>query len=66
MELLLESNDPVLISAVSASLKAEGIEVFELDGAVSALYAGIIPRRLIVHKKDAFIARDILKTIQDA
>ena len=61
METLLETNDLVLISAVTAALKAEGIEVIEFDGPIAGLYAGIIPRRLMVAREDAFMARDILK-----
>jgi len=64
MEMLLETNDLVLISAVTAALKAEGIEVIEFDGAIAGLYGGIFPRRLMVAREDAFIARDILKTFQ--
>ena len=63
MQELLRSTDPVLLSRVSALLEDEGIPVFELDRHMSILDGsiGILPRRLMVTDRDAFLARAILR-----
>jgi hypothetical protein len=60
---VLRSNDPTVIAFASALLSGEDIEVFELDVHMSALEGsiGILPRRLLVRRADAFQARAILR-----
>lgn len=63
MEELLKTNDPTVISFATALLKAEDIECFVLDVHMSILDGsiGILPRRLMVARRDAFMARAILR-----
>ncbi len=51
---LLRTNDPVLISWLSALLAGEGIDVHVFDGHTSVLEgsAGAIPRRIMVAEGD--------------
>lgn len=60
---LMRTTDPVLLSHAQAILDAEGIPCFELDRHMSVLDGsiGILPRRLMVADRDAFMARAILK-----
>ena len=60
---LLRSNDPVLISWLSALLRNAGIDPLVLDGHMSVLEgsAGAIPRRLMVIDDDAAAARRLLR-----
>lgn len=60
---LIRSNDPVLISWLSALLRDAGIEALVLDGHMSVLEgsAGAIPRRLMVIEDDAEPARRVLR-----
>ena len=63
MQEILRSNDPTVIAFASALLSGEDIKVFEMDVHMSALEGsiGILPRRLMVARADAFTARDILR-----
>jgi len=63
MEELLRTNDPTVISFAEALLSAEDIDCFVLDVHMSVLDGsiGILPRRLMVAKRDAFLARAILR-----
>ncbi|MDO5633000.1 MAG: DUF2007 domain-containing protein [Paracoccus sp. (in: a-proteobacteria)] len=60
---LLRTTDPVLLSHAQALLQAEDIPAFELDRHMSVLDGsiGILPRRLMVADRDAFMARAILR-----
>jgi hypothetical protein len=59
---LVRTNDPVLISALEALLRAAGIEPFIMDQHMSILDGslGILPRRLLVVDEDAHAARRLL------
>ncbi|MGB0412494.1 MAG: DUF2007 domain-containing protein [Pikeienuella sp.] len=63
MEELLKTNDPTIISFATALLRAEDIDCFVLDVHTSILEGsiGILPRRLMVARSDAFMARAILR-----
>ena len=63
MEELLKTNDPTVISFATALLAAEDIEVFVFDVHMSILDGsiGILPRRMMVAREDAFLARAILR-----
>ena len=60
---IMRSTDPTEIAFASALLSGEGIEVFELDVHMSVLEGsiGILPRRLLVKRTDAFHARTVLR-----
>jgi len=60
---IMRSTDPTEIAFASALLSGEGIEVFELDVHMSVLEGsiGILPRRLLVKRSDAFEARIVLR-----
>ena len=63
MQEVLRSNDPTVIAFASALLSGEDIEVFEMDVHMSVLEGsiGILPRRLLVARQDAFAARAVLR-----
>lgn len=63
MQELLRTTDPTEIAFATALLTGEGIEVFEFDVHTSLLQGSIalVPRRLMVADRDAFMARAILK-----
>ena len=63
MEELLKTNDPTVLSFAEALLAAEDIDCFVLDVHMSVLDGsiGILPRRLMVARGDAFMARAILR-----
>lgn len=65
MKEVLRSTDLVLLSALTAALKAEGIEVFEFDGDIASTYAGIdaFPRRLMVRAEEFGAATDVARAI---
>jgi hypothetical protein len=65
---VLRTNDIVLLSALSAELRARGIEPLELDAftAVAEGSLGILPRRLMVADDDAARARRIRDDFQAA
>jgi len=62
MKELIRTPNIVVISALQAALKAEGIEVFEFDGPIADVLAGVgdFPRRLFVHEDDYDDARAIM------
>jgi hypothetical protein len=62
MKELIRSNDPVLLSWLSAALAGEGIDSVVLDAHTSVLEgsAGAIPRRLMVIDDDLPRAQRIL------
>ncbi len=59
---ILRTNDPTLIAFASALLRGEDIDVFEMDVHMSVLEGsvGALPRRLMVARKDAHVARIVL------
>ncbi|MFQ5623064.1 MAG: DUF2007 domain-containing protein [Paracoccaceae bacterium] len=63
MKEILRTNDPTVIAFSTALLRAEDIEVFVFDVHTSVLEGsiGILPRRLMVGERDAFLARSILR-----
>lgn len=63
MEELLKTNDPTVISFATALLGSEDIDCFVFDVHTSVIEGslGVLPRRLMVAREDAFIARAILR-----
>jgi len=63
MEELVRTTDPTLIVFSRALLSAEDIDCFEFDVHMSVLEGslGVLPRRLMVARRDAFRARAILR-----
>ena len=63
MEELLRTTDITVTAYVRAILIDAGIEPFELDVNMSVLEGsiGILPRRLLVRRSDAFEARAVLR-----
>nr|WP_111301934.1 DUF2007 domain-containing protein [Paracoccus saliphilus] len=63
MKELFRSNDPVRMSAATSLLESEGIVTFQMDQHMSVLEGsiGILPQRLMVADRDAFVARAILR-----
>ncbi|GLQ35855.1 hypothetical protein GCM10007939_21390 [Amylibacter marinus] len=63
MKELLRTNDPTIVTFVTALLKAEDIECFALDVHMSVLEGsiGIMPRRLMVADAHLFMAEAILR-----
>lgn len=63
MEEILRTTDPTLIPFATALLKAEDIDCFPLDINMSVLEGsiGVLPRRLVVHARDAHRARIVLR-----
>ena len=62
MKELLRTNDLVRLSYLEALLRGEGIELFIMDGHISAAEAGIslFPRRLMVRESEYDAACDLL------
>lgn len=62
MKEILRSNDPTVIAFATALLSGEDIEFFEMDVHMSVLEGsiGVLPRRLMVRRQDAHMARAIL------
>ncbi len=62
MEELLRTTDPTLVPYTQALLDAEDIDCFVFDVNMSILEGslGILPRRVMVLKRDLFRARAIL------
>ena len=58
----LRTTDPVKLALATALLEGEGITAFQMDVHMSVLEGslGILPRRLMVAERDAFLARAIL------
>ena len=63
MEELLRTTDPTLVPYAQALLDAEDIDCFVFDVNMSVLEGslGILPRRLMVLRRDLFRARAILR-----
>jgi len=63
MEELLKTNDPTIISFTEALLRAEDIDCFVFDVHTSILEGslGVLPRRVMVARRDLFLSRAILK-----
>lgn len=66
MKELLRTTDPVKLAIAHALLEGEGIAAFEWDVHMSLLEGslGILPRRLMVHPRDAFMAAAVLRDNQ--
>jgi hypothetical protein len=62
MKELIRTPNFVVISALQAALKADGIEAFEFDGPIADTMVGVaeFPRRLFVHEDDYEAARAIM------
>lgn len=62
MKELLRTTDPVKMAMATALLEGEGITAFQMDVHMSVLEGslGILPRRLMVHQRDLFLAKAIL------
>jgi Putative prokaryotic signal transducing protein len=63
VDLVLRTNDLILISVVESLLAAERLRFFVADAHMSALEGstGFLPRRVLVHPDDAPRARRILR-----
>ena len=63
MKELLRTNNPMIIAYASALLQGEGIAAFQMDVHMSVLEGslGVLPRRLMVHERDLFMARATLR-----
>ena len=63
MEELLRTTDPTLVPYTQALLDAEDIDCFVFDVNMSILEGslGILPRRVMVLRRDLFRARAILR-----
>jgi hypothetical protein len=63
MEEIIRTTDPTLVAFATALLRAEDIDCWELDVHMSVLEGsiGVLPRRLVVARSDAFRARAILR-----
>ena len=63
MEELVRTTDPTLMSFATALLRGEDIDCYELDVHMSVLEGslGVLPRRLMVRRQDAFRARAVLR-----
>jgi hypothetical protein len=59
---ILRSNDPATIAFATALLRGAGIDCFVFDVHMSVLEGsiGLLPRRLMVTREDAFGARAVL------
>ncbi|SOH94067.1 Putative signal transducing protein [Monaibacterium marinum] len=62
MEEILRTNDPVTLSFAEALLRGEEIDSFVMDVHMSVLEGsiGVLPRRMLVARANAFRARAIL------
>jgi phage-related baseplate assembly protein len=62
MRELIRTPNIVVISALQATLRSEGIEAVEFDGPIADTLAGFVdfPRRLFVHNDDYDAARAIM------
>lgn len=63
MKEILCTNDPTVIAFATALLRGEGIDCHVLDVHMSVLEGsiGIMPRRLVVAQRDAFLAEVCLR-----
>lgn len=62
MHLLLQTNNPVLLSYVQSLLADAGVEAVVFDVNISILEGsiGVFPRRVMVHEDDIGRARHVL------
>lgn len=62
MHLLLQTNNPVLLSFVQSLLADAGIEAVVFDANISMVEGsiGVFPRRVMVHEDDIGRARHVL------
>lgn len=60
---ILKTNDPTVVAFATALLRGEDIDCFVFDVHTSVLEGsiGVIPRRLMVAREDAFVARAVLR-----
>jgi Putative prokaryotic signal transducing protein len=63
MNLLLQTNDPVLLSYVSSLLDDAGIEAVVFDANISVVEGsiGVFPRRVMVREAEIIRARRVLE-----
>ena len=63
MEEIVRTTDPTLVAFATALLRAEEIACWEYDVHMSVLEGsiGVLPRRLVVARRDAIRARAILR-----
>jgi Putative prokaryotic signal transducing protein len=63
MKELLRTNNPVLVSWITAALDEQGIEVLVFDQNMSIMEGslGILPRRVMVADEDLPQAKEILR-----
>ena len=63
MREILRTTDPTVIAFSTALLRGEGIDCFVLDVHMSVLEGsiGMLPQRLMVADRDAFLARAVLR-----
>jgi len=66
MHELVKTTDPIIVSAATAYLKAEGIEAFVFDVHMSVMEGGIgaFPRRVMVREEDAYRAREVMRLVE--
>lgn len=62
MHLLLQTNNPVLLSYVQSLLSDAGIEAIVFDANISLVEGsiGVFPRRVMVHADDVGRARHVI------
>ncbi|MEM6441011.1 MAG: DUF2007 domain-containing protein [Pseudomonadota bacterium] len=60
---ILKTNDPTVVAFATALLRGEDIDCFVFDVHTSVLEGsiGVLPRRLMVAREDAFVARAVLR-----
>ena len=58
---LIRTTDKIKLGAVRALMESEGLQTETFDGAAGALWAGLIPVRLMVGDGDADTARRLLR-----
>jgi hypothetical protein len=63
MEEIIRTTNPATLAFATALLRGEDIDCFEFDVHTSVLEGsiGILPRRLMVARRDAFRARAVLR-----
>jgi hypothetical protein len=63
MKELLRTNDPTVVAFATALLQGEDIDCFAMDVHMSVLEGsiGVLPRRIMVHDRDLFQARAVLR-----
>lgn len=63
MKELLRTNDPTVVAFATALLRGEDIDCFPMDVHMSVLEGsvGVLPRRIMVRRKDHFRAAAVLR-----